>query len=281
MSDTPRNFCTSCGTALEPTHTFCPSCGAATGEGAAADSSSTEAVGPNACPNCGAINDDSVLFCTQCGTHLREEGAAATAPIAAAAPPPSTAPATAPIPTTSALPDGQFKAEGKWWYRQGDKLQVFEGGQWVLATREPAMDSPSAAPAGSAVGSAVRVGPLIGAAAIGVSALLGWIAFAGESSNGFDVPVAVLWDKTAESGLDLGWVLIALAVAAAALCFRADASLPRRTCGGVAVLVAAVYVFQLDSALSELGGGGPNVFDVTGLGVFVALGGGLVLAIDR
>ncbi|HYI44813.1 MAG TPA: hypothetical protein VE174_05035 [Actinomycetota bacterium] len=178
---------------------------------------------------------------------------------------------------------GRFKADGKWWYRSGEKLLVFEDGEWVRAPEgaAPAVPAP-VEEARSDAAPGIRFGPLIGAGAVGLSAVLAWISGI-DSASSFEVPLSFLFsgDQAVESGFDLGWVLIALAVVGIALCFRPDASLARRVCGGVAILISVLFTIQAARALSAFGAEASAVFDVLGVGVFLMLGGGLVLAIDR
>jgi hypothetical protein len=178
---------------------------------------------------------------------------------------------------------GRFKAEGRWWYRSGDKLLVFDGGAWVRAPEGAAPIPPEMAPvANTDSAPGIRFGPLIGAGAIGLSAVLAWISGVDPASS-FDVPLAFLFSggKASPNGFDLGWVLILLALAGAGLCLRPNASLARRACGGLAIVIVALFIVQAARALDSLGVQGSAVFDFLGIGAFLMLGGGLVLAIDR
>ncbi|MEA2447474.1 MAG: hypothetical protein QOK47_1111 [Actinomycetota bacterium] len=177
---------------------------------------------------------------------------------------------------------GRFKAEGRWWYRSGDKLLVYEDGAWVRAPEGAAPVAPSAETAPVERAAGIRFGPLIGAGAIGLSAVLAWISGI-DSASSFEVPLAFLFSggKASESGFDLGWVLVALALVSIAFCFRPTASVARRACGVLAILIVVAFVLQAARALDSLGVQASAVFDVLGVGAFLLLGGGLVLALDR
>lgn len=182
---------------------------------------------------------------------------------------------------------GRFKAEGKWWYRSGEKLLVYEDGEWVrapegVAPSVPAPTAPAPVEESASNPTGIRFGPLIGAGAVGLSAVLAWISGI-DSASSFEVPLSFLLsgDQAVESGFDLGWALLALALVGIAFCFRPAASLPRRICGGVAILISVLFTIQAARALSSFGAEASAVFDVLGVGVFLMLGGGLVLVIDR
>jgi hypothetical protein len=127
--------------------------------------------------------------------------------------------------------------------------------------------------------------PLAGAVAVGVGALLPWIRGGGASGNALDVPLRFVVDvkSAGRAGvLNLGLVLLAVAVAGAVL-----AGLPRRAaqtrlCGAAAVLLGTVFVAQVQRLLSTPAAGGrTGLFSTLGLGVVVTVAGGLLLALSK
>src|SRR5688572_20421870 len=110
MTDT--QFCTNCGTKLEPGDVFCMSCGTPVDD--EASTSPAEQTRP-AAPQPAA-------------TQPIEQVPVQAAPQAAGAERPTETVVASPY---ASLPEGQFKAEGKWWFKKGDRLMVHEGGGWI------------------------------------------------------------------------------------------------------------------------------------------------------
>lgn len=127
----------------------------------------------------------------------------------------------------------------------------------------------------------VQIGALVGAGLLVLAAPLPWLRDGTATINAFDVPVQFLWDMrtTAAGSIDIGVVLIGLAIAAFVLGARPPLARWRRGVGGAAVLVATVYTGQVQRVLGELPPQGrPTLIGSLGLGVLVALvGGALVL----
>jgi len=131
--------------------------------------------------------------------------------------------------------------------------------------------------------SRVRIHPLamVGAAGIVLAAFLPWIS-AGGSRDGFDLPLAFLWNRTADpEGLDLGLALVALGGGALALSFAPRTGIVRRVLGGLAVVLAAAFVVQVFRGVDELGGDLGDVIDLLGAAAYVTLAGGVLLAASR
>lgn len=154
----------------------------------------------------------------------------------------------------------------------------------------PAAAPVSGATPKSGLGTGVLVS-LAGAAAIGISSFLPWIAFSilgtTVSLTAFKLPSAFLWASTnqtlpanaASSGLNLGMLLIGIAVAGAGLCFVPGLDFLRRGAGMAGLVVASDFVRQIQAILSQ-----PDakqlqltVFNLCGIGVWVGLAGGLLL----
>jgi hypothetical protein len=143
--------------------------------------------------------------------------------------------------------------------------------------------SPPPAPAATGGAAGLAVGPgtilaLVGAVALIISAFLDWVDFAPAgrdvTSKGTDVPFDFLWDKTTSGDpsflLWLGIAAALLAVGALLVQFRVLGIL-----GGVlAIVVVIVYCIQFDGLLSD-NNVDEGVFDTLGIGVYIALAGGI------
>jgi hypothetical protein len=130
----------------------------------------------------------------------------------------------------------------------------------------------------------VRPIPLIGGIAIAISSALPWIASVqgGDSIKGFDVPAAFLFDfkKAGSGGLKIGLVVLLVGVIGAALTLLPVTGAIRRLLGGLGVVIGGLYVVQLGRLVDAVGGG-VSLTDAIGFGVYVAAGGGLLLAAGR
>jgi hypothetical protein len=127
----------------------------------------------------------------------------------------------------------------------------------------------------------VHVLALIGGAVVVVAAFLPWVSGLG-SANAFDVPLAVLWTlHPGTGGLDLGFMIVALGALAVLLAFVPGVGAGRRLLGVLLVGVAVDYVVQIWRAVSDLGGGIGDVFDVLGIAAYVTLVGGALVASSK
>lgn len=129
----------------------------------------------------------------------------------------------------------------------------------------------------------VTVHPLaiVGAVVVLVAAFLPWIS-AGGSRDGFDVPLAFVWDLTADrEGLGLGAALLALGACALALSFVPRTSIVRRVLGGLAMVLAGAFMVQVFRGIDQLGGDLGDVLDLLGAAAYVTLFGGVLLASSR
>ena len=122
---------------------------------------------------------------------------------------------------------------------------------------------------------------IAGAAAAAIGSFVAWIRGAGlGKGTGFDVPIKFLVDyKTSSSGgIEVGHVVLAAAIVGGVLAVLPGKGRLQRVCGWVCVLVACVYMAQMQRLLSKLGGG-QGILDTVGLGAYLAAAGGLVLAL--
>lgn len=126
----------------------------------------------------------------------------------------------------------------------------------------------------------VPVPALVGAGLLALSAALPWLRYAGRTLNPFDVPVQFLVDfrDTVSGGVDIGILLVGLAFGALVLSSRPALARWRRVDGGAAVVVATLFTAQLQRVLSDLPAEGrPTLFSALGIGVLVAVVGGVLV----
>jgi hypothetical protein len=144
----------------------------------------------------------------------------------------------------------------------------------------PPLQTPTAEPAPTARPS-VRVLPLLGAVAMIVSTALPWLeGFA--SANAFDVPLSFLFapESAGESGLSLGIVLLAVGGVGAAGSFPFLPDAVRKVVGTAASLSTLGFAGQLYRLASDAGAAG-DVVQLLGIGAYLGLAGGVVLAWAR
>lgn len=118
---------------------------------------------------------------------------------------------------------------------------------------------------------------LVGAALLAVAAVLPWLEASGRSIDSFDVPLEFLlsYDSTTDLGVDLGVLVVVLALVGAVAVVLTPQALWRRSIGTVAVAVALLYAFQLNRLLSQAPASDrPSLLSSLGYGVFVAIVGG-------
>ncbi len=141
---------------------------------------------------------------------------------------------------------------------------------------------------GSARGGAagLRFGVVLaGAITVVVGALLPWLRLPGLPGFGSpDFPVqALVGDLTGSSGpVSIAVVLVAAAVVALVAASRPSLGRIRRLAGWLVVVIATVFVAQVQRNLAALAAGGPDaptVLGTVGLGVIVAFVGGLLIAL--
>ena len=216
-----------------------------------------------ACTECGAPVQPDDTFCIQCGTRV-----------------------------VVRCPNCEQEVERTDAFCQncGHRLEPVPQPSPVAHAPTPPDPEPAGAPQASALPgpSRRRIGisfaSLAGAVALGVSAKLVWFKVPGAGeAQALDIPAQILGSSNfaAISGFELGLILIGIAVVAAAASFSPGARLLRRFVGAVAIVVVGLYVFQVNKGIGETSlRGDPSLLDVLGIGVYVALVAGVVLAID-
>jgi hypothetical protein len=128
------------------------------------------------------------------------------------------------------------------------------------------------------VGWAAALGGVVAA----VSGLLPWFTPGDLSRDAFDVPVEFLYDykSTSDSGLKVGLLLLVLGGAGALLAVLLNDHRWRRGVGIAITVIAGVYVVQLQRLLGSVPAADrPSLLSSMGFGVYVALVGGLALAV--
>lgn len=195
------------------------------------------------------------------------------------------------------LPVRQVRAWGDWalvacdngWEAWVDRRRLEPLAPPGHAPAPPSMGSPDPPFTRDPVGTAdldrspIRVGrltlsaPLVGAAVAVVACFLPWFSINGQGVAAFKLPVAYLVKFDAKaSGVDLGWLVAALALAAVGLVVHPVSSQARKAVGWALVLVASMFVAQTQRAVGQAEAGG--VFGTLGLGVYLTLAGGLLVA---
>ena len=239
------------------------------------------------CPSCGAPHVAGDVFCGSCGTRLPDPEPAPAAPMPPYQAPPAVVPAAAPPPYTPppATPTAyQPPPPGPPPFQQ--PYPAYPPAQQGYGVPPPGPQAPGSGPA-VAGGLKIRVVPLIGAVAIALSSALPWLTsvvsrgLVSPSQNGFDVPFKFLFDPTgASGGLKVGLALVLLGVAGGLLTFVRATGAIRRLLGVAAIAIGGAYIAQLIRFVNDLGGG-ISVTKVMGFGVYVAIGGGVLLAAGK
>jgi hypothetical protein len=128
-------------------------------------------------------------------------------------------------------------------------------------------------------GLAIRPVPLLGGALLIVATFLSWLDF-GVSSNGFDVPLAFLWDTGGTGDPRLGLITLILGIAAVLLALVRQVPARLATVlGGLGVVVGVLFIIQVIRAIDEIGGSTGDAFDALGIAPWFALAGGVLLLI--
>lgn len=166
--------------------------------------------------------------------------------------------------------------------QRGDWARVVGSNDWTGWIDARRLQEIGAAPATTS--STVNLGgielrplPLIGAAALLLSAFLPWVSGIA-SVNSLDIALSFLWDLNAAGSPYLGWVIIALAVIALALAAMKKPN-PQllKLMGTVAVAVTVAFLVQMYRGITDSGGTFGDVFDFLGIAPWVSLGAGVVL----
>ena len=150
---------------------------------------------------------------------------------------------------------------------------------WIDARRlqEIGATAPATSSTVKLGGIELRPLPLIGAAALLLSAFLPWVS-GFTSVNSLDVALSFLWDLNAAGSPYLGWIIIAVAVIALALAVIKNPNPPLlRLMGILAVAITGAFLFQMYRGISDSGGTLGDVFEFLGIAPWVSLGAGVVL----
>lgn len=168
--------------------------------------------------------------------------------------------------------------------RRDDWAQVrFENGWLAWVDARPLVEVPSPGEgAGKAASPAFAIGPvritgaIVGAGLLVVSTFLPWVSVGGVAESGpFDIPAMILVDKDVQpGGLDLGYLVLALAAAGFATAVRVPTA-PRRAVAGAVAAVVVAFIVQLQRLLG--GAEFLSVFGNLGLGVITAAGAAYLL----
>jgi hypothetical protein len=119
--------------------------------------------------------------------------------------------------------------------------------------------------------------PLIGAAALLLSAFLPWVSGL-TSVNSLDIAFSFLWDLNASGSPYLGWAIIAIAAGALVVSATKQPAPPLMTLLGVlAVGLTGAFLIQMYRGITDTGGTFGDLFDWIGIAPWVSLGAGVVL----
>ncbi|HUP84373.1 MAG TPA: SH3 domain-containing protein [Acidimicrobiales bacterium] len=123
--------------------------------------------------------------------------------------------------------------------------------------------------------------PLLGGALIVAGAFLPWVSQLTVAENAFGIPIEVLFDPKSQptGGLKLGFVLVPLGAVVLATGLARLPLMAARIAGGVAALIATMFLGQLQRAMGQAQVA--TVFGVLGLGVYVTMLAGVVAAMSK
>ena len=175
------------------------------------------------------------------------------------------------VPALTTSPEGQavqvVGGGGGWTQVRFDN--GWEG--WVDGSRLVAWGTPLASAAGSANLVAVWL-PIGGAVLVVLGALLPWFSVV-ETANAFDIPLAILFDKTSTSTApDVGWFLLPVVVVLVAPVLGAALPRPLLAVLGALPIVLVVLFLRLYASF-------PSPRPDLGAGLFLTLVGGGCIAI--
>lgn len=126
-------------------------------------------------------------------------------------------------------------------------------------------------------GIVLRPLPMVGAAALLLSAFLPWVS-GFTSVNSLDVSLSFLWDLNAAGSPYLGWLIIAIAVIALGLAAakKPNSALLMLT-GILAIAITGAFLAQMYRGITGSGGSFGDMLDFIGIAPWVSLGAGVVL----
>jgi hypothetical protein len=230
-------------------------------------------VATRVCPNCGIDRRERDRFCRKCGVAFETSQAklSATPPAAAARPVESVWAPSLPR-STDASPSGQTM-----------RLEPASTPTPLLPAPPPTQQRQPAR-ATSRFASRLPFKPLalLGGILLVVASIVPWVS-AAVDANALDISIDALWDiqTSGEGPIKIGYVLIALGVLGGGLSFAPPTKWVRRICGSISIAVALAFAVQLFRAIDAGGGSPGDVFSAIGVGVYVALGGGILLLVSR
>jgi hypothetical protein len=126
--------------------------------------------------------------------------------------------------------------------------------------------------------------PVIGGAVVALAVSAPWLTQGGlatrSSATAGDIGLGFLFsgDPQAASGVRLGWVLAIFGLVAAALSVIPEAAVARLVLGAAIALAALVFAGQVMALASRVGGDFGDGLRLVGIGVYLALTGGAMLA---
>jgi hypothetical protein len=114
-----------------------------------------------------------------------------------------------------------------------------------------------------------------------VSAFLPWIS-GSPGVSAVDIPLEAVWNlEASDSGVKLGYVLLALGGVGAALAFVPRSARFRRVIGSIGLALILGFSLNLYRSIDQAGGSLSDVIGAVGLGIYVALAGAVCLQISR
>ena len=121
---------------------------------------------------------------------------------------------------------------------------------------------------------------LVGGALVVLATVLPWTSQFFTSSSAFGVPLRVLVQPEQSTGaVKLAFLLVPLGLVVLVAGLRVVPVVVGQAAGGVAALIAVVFVLQLQRSMGKFYAA--TVFGVLGIGVYVALLGGVLAVVAR
>ena len=118
-----------------------------------------------------------------------------------------------------------------------------------------------------------------GALLVALSSVLPWARGGGRSANSFDTPAVWLVDykTTSRSGIKIGVLLLVLSIATVVVIVQGSDKRVELSLGIASIAVPALYLVQLQRAIS--GEPGLSITDSAGFGIPVAIAGGVLVLV--
>jgi hypothetical protein len=147
---------------------------------------------------------------------------------------------------------------------------------------QPGSTAPRRKSIGIQAGSRIRLPlfPLVGAAAVVVGALIDWTRGGVANGNAFDIPLKFLWDiNNPGNGFKIGVALVILAAAGAVLSIFPLTGTLTRIAALACLVICVLYGIEFGRLLDDRGQSFGDLFDYLGVGVYVSLGGSILMAL--